>query len=198
MKLYEHFNEQLAQNLIDTMKQNDISFNLNSCEDERYVTIFIYNKDIDLPKKYRTKARLAKPMVDVFYTRARNFDYKTVSTYEFKKENPEAEIKPINFLWGDLENMNEFADIKAHIVSLSRILFTSATKLCADRFGTKLALMPVELYIPNFKGMYVSKLPSVEYLLHIEKNSSGKTTESVMSYIEKLDNSMSNSPFFTK
>ena len=198
MKLYEHFNEQLAQNLIDTMKQNDISFNLNSCEDERYVTIFIYNKDIDLPKKYRTKARLAKPMVDVFYTRARNFDYKTVSTYEFKKENPEAEIKPINFLWGDLENMNEFADIKAHIVSLSRALFTSATKLCADRLGTKLALMPIELYIPNFKGMYVSKLPSVEYLLHIEKNSSGKTTESVMSYIEKLDNSMSNSPFFTK
>ena len=152
-KVKQQFNESLRASIIESMKQRDIRYDLNSTgEPYKYLTVFSISKDIKLPKNLRTKARLARPQLDVQYIRERNFDYATVSSPDFKKKN-EHDLRPINFLWGELEDITEFADTKTRIIAWCRSIFSELSKTYKDEYGITLYLMPMEFYLPNYKGL---------------------------------------------
>ena len=169
-KVKQQFNESLQASIIESMNQRDIRYDLNSTgEPYKYLTVFSISKDIKLPKNLRTKARLARPQLDVQYIRERNFDYATVSSPDFKKKN-EHDLRPINFLWGELEDITEFADTKTRIIAWCRSIFSELSKTYKDEYGITLYLMPMEFYLPNYKGLCISKIPKFEDLVFLNSD----------------------------
>lgn len=173
MDIYEQIHEQINNNLreqiVQALEANQIPYNFNSTdEDDYFVTFFVTNCDLALPKKLKNKHRLANPKVDIVYTFLRDFNFSNVIS------NPAIGQKMsttnLMYIFNDLANPEWQIPISNTVKTWSRFLIGKLSIYYKEKYGIQLAKMPIEIWIKSPNQMYISKIPTFDDLIFVSSD----------------------------
>ena len=179
MDIYERMkneiNKDMRDFILDVMNKKDIPHDLDSTRTEDYfLTIFVTNCDLTLPKKLRTKHRLANPAVDITFTAKRSFDYNAVVNIHNNKNTP---LFKLMYMYSMLRDTSWHVPVSRAITAWARSMFSALMIMYRDKYGIKLARMPFEVWIDTPSNMLVTKIPCFEDLTFVSNDSSPKVID---------------------
>lgn len=179
MDNYERMKNEIDKDMRDfilnVMNKKDIPYDLDSTRPEEYfLTIFVTNCDLSLPKKLRTKHRLANPAVDITFTAKRSFDYSAAADVHNNKNTP---LFKLMYLYSMLRDTSWHVPVSRALTAWARSMFSALMLKYRDKYGVKLARMPFEVWIDTPSNMFVSKLPRFEDLTFVSDDPSPKVID---------------------
>lgn len=167
------FDNSLKSNFESIVRQNQIPVSNEDFAENCYVTFFVSNQDLNVPKKKLSKYRQSHPKLQLNYSLERFPDFSetknTIYSDLKNKTQSIATMKPM-FLFGSE------LDAKWRNIILPRIhfwintLFSQTLIVFEKKYSITLALLLLEVYVESPDNMFVTKLPTFEDLLFASSN----------------------------
>lgn len=173
MDIYEQIHEQINTNLreqiVQALESSHIPYNLNSTdEDDYFVTFFVTNCDLALPKKLKNTHRLANPKIDIVYTFYRDFNYSNVTSQPAVGRR--LSTTNLLYIFNDLAKPEWQTPISNTVKSWTRFLIGKLSIYYKEKYGIQLAKMPIEIWIKSPSEMYISKIPTFDDLIFVSSD----------------------------
>lgn len=191
-----HFDDALKSKYEDILSTHNIPFSSEEFPEDYFITFFVSNKDINIPKKKLSKYKQSHPSLWLSISPDRYPDFYPVKDF-FILGNKEAKVinsSPIILFVQELEDKWR-TEILAKVRNWINTLFSQTMLMYKEKYSITLSFFMLEMYIENPGKMFVTKLPNFRDLTFVTSSSPHTIIENEQ-LIQQQVEIISNSPFF--
>ena len=195
-KVKKNFDDTLKSKYEDILSTNHIPFSSEEFPNDFFVTFFVSNKDINVPKKKLSKYKLNHPSLWISFTIDRYPDFYPIKAF-FTSGNKNTEIvnsSPLILLAQELEDKWR-TEMLAKIHNWINALFSQTMLMYKEKYSITLSFFMLEMYLENPEKMCITKLPNFQNLTFVTSSSPHKIIENEQLIKQQVEN-ISSSPFF--